>query len=273
MSWPLFKMISGATYSGVPQKVHVFFPNPIFLAKPKSTWGKEFIFFLSLWQSWISTLINFIFILLLLVSDDQLFHLCKYINITVDFIFTLWHDKLKELSSWLLLGQKLQTPLLQEEREEWQHPQKPHNSTQLYFFNTINILLFANLRHSNVIWFLHCISLYSLHSQKTQKMWFMTFFVPLLLSYQFGIAPVVQYEVLWFEVSVNDSFGMQVGEGLHHTSCVKPGSWVLKWTPGNTGGQQSWTVIFVASNNCGSPAEPSFPNPTRRFALCRIPIF
>lgn len=30
-------MISGATYSGVPQKVHVFFPNPIFFAKPKST--------------------------------------------------------------------------------------------------------------------------------------------------------------------------------------------------------------------------------------------
>lgn len=30
-------MISGATYSGVPQKVQVFFPNPIFLAKPKST--------------------------------------------------------------------------------------------------------------------------------------------------------------------------------------------------------------------------------------------
>ncbi len=41
MSWPLFRMISGATYSGVPQKVQVFFPNPIFLAKPKSTWGKE----------------------------------------------------------------------------------------------------------------------------------------------------------------------------------------------------------------------------------------
>lgn len=32
-------MISGATYSGVPQNVHVFFPKPIFLAKPKSTYG------------------------------------------------------------------------------------------------------------------------------------------------------------------------------------------------------------------------------------------
>lgn len=42
-SWPLFKMISGATYSGVPQKVQVFFPNPTFLAKPKSTLS-------SIWQ-------------------------------------------------------------------------------------------------------------------------------------------------------------------------------------------------------------------------------
>lgn len=33
--------ISGATYSGVPQKVHVFFPNPIFFAKPKSTLQRE----------------------------------------------------------------------------------------------------------------------------------------------------------------------------------------------------------------------------------------
>ena len=46
---------------------------------------------------------------------------------------------------------------------------------------------------------------------------------PLLISYQFGIAPVVQYKVLWFEVSVDDAFGMQVGKGLHHTSRVKPG--------------------------------------------------
>lgn len=35
--WPLLRMISGATYSGVPQKVHVFWPHLIFLAKPKST--------------------------------------------------------------------------------------------------------------------------------------------------------------------------------------------------------------------------------------------
>lgn len=36
--WPLLRMISGATYSGVPQKVQVFWPHRIFLAKPKSTW-------------------------------------------------------------------------------------------------------------------------------------------------------------------------------------------------------------------------------------------
>lgn len=35
-SWPLFMMTSGATYSGVPQNVQVFFPRPIFLANPKS---------------------------------------------------------------------------------------------------------------------------------------------------------------------------------------------------------------------------------------------
>lgn len=65
-----------------------------------------------------------------------------------------------------------------------------------------------------------------------------------LISYQFGVAPVVQYKVLRFEVSVDYSFGMQVGESLYHTSCVKPGGWVLKWTPGNTG-QQSLTVNKV----------------------------
>lgn len=41
LSWPLFRMISGATYSGVPQNVHVFLPRPTFLAKPKSTCGTE----------------------------------------------------------------------------------------------------------------------------------------------------------------------------------------------------------------------------------------
>lgn len=46
---------------------------------------------------------------------------------------------------------------------------------------------------------------------------------PSTLSHQFGISSVVQNKVLWFEVSVDDSFGMQVGKGLHHTRRVKPG--------------------------------------------------
>lgn len=41
LSWPLFRMISGATYSGVPQNVQVFLPKPTFLAKPKSTWVEK----------------------------------------------------------------------------------------------------------------------------------------------------------------------------------------------------------------------------------------
>ena len=37
MWFTLFKMISGATYSGVPQNVQVLPLPPILLAKPKST--------------------------------------------------------------------------------------------------------------------------------------------------------------------------------------------------------------------------------------------
>ena len=36
-SCPVFKRISGQTYSGVPQNVQVLFRWPIFFAKPKST--------------------------------------------------------------------------------------------------------------------------------------------------------------------------------------------------------------------------------------------
>ena len=36
-SWPLLRMISGATYSGVPQNVHVLLPTAIRFEKPKST--------------------------------------------------------------------------------------------------------------------------------------------------------------------------------------------------------------------------------------------
>ena len=37
LSCPLLRMISGATYSGVPQNVHVFRPESMCLEKPKST--------------------------------------------------------------------------------------------------------------------------------------------------------------------------------------------------------------------------------------------
>ncbi len=39
-SWPLLRIISGATNSGVPQNVHVLRSNPIFFAKPKSVYRK-----------------------------------------------------------------------------------------------------------------------------------------------------------------------------------------------------------------------------------------
>ena len=52
-----------------------------------------------------------------------------------------------------------------------------------------------------------------------------------LVSYQLGVAPVVQYEVLRFQVSINDAFGMQIGEGLHHARRVEPGGGVLERAP------------------------------------------
>ena len=38
LSWPLLRIISGATYSGVPQNVHVLLPSFITFENPKSTW-------------------------------------------------------------------------------------------------------------------------------------------------------------------------------------------------------------------------------------------
>lgn len=61
----------------------------------------------------------------------------------------------------------------------------------------------------------------------------LTWLIPRLPSHQFGVAPAVQYKVLWFEVSVDDAFGMQVGEGLHHTRRVESGRRVVKRTPGS----------------------------------------
>lgn len=65
-------------------------------------------------------------------------------------------------------------------------------------------------------------------SQNTQTSKLEVSVFPCLISYQFGITPVVQYKVLWFKVSVDNAFGMQVSKSLNYTGCVKPGGRVLK---------------------------------------------
>lgn len=65
-------------------------------------------------------------------------------------------------------------------------------------------------------------------SQKHTNIQVRGFCVSMLMSYQFGITPVVQYKVLWFKVSVDNAFGMQVSKSLNYTGCVKPGGRVLK---------------------------------------------
>lgn len=47
-------------------------------------------------------------------------------------------------------------------------------------------------------------------------------------THQLGITSVIQDEVLWLEVPINDPFGMQVGKGFHHTCRVEPGRGILK---------------------------------------------
>lgn len=84
-------------------------------------------------------------------------------------------------------------------------------------------------------------------------------------SYQFSVAPVIQYKVLWFEVSVDDAFGMQVGEGLHHTSCIKPGGRVLEWTSVNTAGKERTT-----ENRLGKDAGKQRLHVGRQLQIIRI---
>lgn len=50
-------------------------------------------------------------------------------------------------------------------------------------------------------------------------------------NYQLGVSPAVQYEVFRFQVSVNDAFGVQVGERFDHTGRVEPGGRIFKRTP------------------------------------------
>lgn len=54
-------------------------------------------------------------------------------------------------------------------------------------------------------------------------------------THQLGVSTVVQYEVLRLQVSVYDAFGMQVGEGFHHTAGVEAGGGVLERAPETQG--------------------------------------
>lgn len=52
--------------------------------------------------------------------------------------------------------------------------------------------------------------------------------VSVMAPHQLGVASVIQDEVLWLEISVNDPFGMQISESLHHAGCVKACCGVFK---------------------------------------------
>lgn len=42
-------------------------------------------------------------------------------------------------------------------------------------------------------------------------------------THQFGITSMIQNEVFWLEVPINDSFGMQIGKSFNYTRRVKSG--------------------------------------------------
>lgn len=50
--------------------------------------------------------------------------------------------------------------------------------------------------------------------------------------YQLGVTSVVQDDVLRFEVSVDDSSGVQEGQSLDDAAGVEPGGAVIKRAPG-----------------------------------------
>lgn len=65
-------------------------------------------------------------------------------------------------------------------------------------------------------------------------------------THQLGVSTVVQYEVLRLQVSVYDAFGVQVGEGFHHTAGVEAGGGVLERAPETQGAvcDASQTVLI-----------------------------
>lgn len=50
-------------------------------------------------------------------------------------------------------------------------------------------------------------------------------------AYQLGVSSAVQNEVFGFQVSVNDAFGVQVGERFDHAARVEPGGGIFKGAP------------------------------------------
>lgn len=50
-------------------------------------------------------------------------------------------------------------------------------------------------------------------------------------AYQLGVSPAVQNEVFGFQVSVNDAFGVQVGERFDHAARVEPGGGIFEGAP------------------------------------------
>lgn len=56
---------------------------------------------------------------------------------------------------------------------------------------------------------------------------------------QFGVSVAVQYEVLRFQVSVYDAFGMQVGKGFDHAARVKASGWIIEGAPEKQPGKHS----------------------------------
>lgn len=50
-------------------------------------------------------------------------------------------------------------------------------------------------------------------------------------SHQLGVSPVVQYDVLGFQVSVDDPSGVQEAQRLDHAACVEAGDSVVKGPP------------------------------------------
>lgn len=61
---------------------------------------------------------------------------------------------------------------------------------------------------------------------------------------QLGVASVIQDEIFWLEVPVNDSFGMQIGKGFHHACCVKSGRRIFKWTSEIQKTESTWDLSF-----------------------------